>query len=126
MRNKLLQAESSIGRERGRRRPGFGMTANGQSASFLLDQLLQSHTELSSALRLAGRQILRYAPNDDGALERIRKVLKRADHLRLAISGPAELQDIADKMVPVLGRGELPDGQLSSEFGPELSIVESR
>lgn len=121
MPNTSLRLAPDTARERGRRRPSFVMTENGQSPSFLIDQLLQSHTELSSALRLAGRRILRYAPEDDGSLERIRKTLKRADHLRQAILGPVELDPIAENTDSVFDSGEPLDEQLPIDFGPDIS-----
>ena len=104
------------------------MPDNDQSAELLIDQLLQSHAELSAALRLAGRQILRYAPKDDAALERIRKVLKRADRVRQAIAGPADLEEVltAGDRASMLGSDQPQGEQLSSDFAPELSIVENR
>jgi hypothetical protein len=51
----------------------------------LMDRLFQSHAELCTALRLAGRQLLRVEEQGAEPLEKIRKVLKRADHVRKAL-----------------------------------------
>jgi hypothetical protein len=58
-----------------------------------MDQLVLSHTELCAALRLAGRQMLRFSTQRDGSLERIRKVLKRADNLRKVLEIPDESRE---------------------------------
>lgn len=126
MRNAPLRLRPNTARERGRRCPHCGTADHGQPAPFFIDQLLQSHTELSTALRLAGRKILRYEAEDDGSLEKIRKVLKRADHIRQGIREPAEPEQIAEATASVFGIDEPPGGQLSSDAGPGISIVESR
>lgn len=126
MRNTSLRLRPKTARERGRRCPQCGTTDNGRSASFFIDQLLQSQIELSTALRLAGRQILRYGPKDNGSLEKIQKVLKRADHVRQTIRGTPELGQIVDYSATAFGRGEPVGEQFSSDSEPGISIVESR
>ena len=54
----------------------------------MMDQLFRSHTELCATLRLAGRQMLQFEQQADESLERIRKVLKRADNIRKALENP--------------------------------------
>ena len=71
--------------------PHCGTIRNEKSATFLVDQLFQSHAELCTMLRSAGRQILRFENEDGGSLEKIRRVLKRADHIRQTLRGPDEL-----------------------------------
>lgn len=61
----------------------YGSTPNTEeSALLLVDQLYVSHTELAAALRLVGRQLLRFEKPGDALLGTVRKVLKRADHLQ--------------------------------------------
>jgi hypothetical protein len=67
--------------------PRCGMIKSDASAAFLIDQLFQSNTELCTTLRSAGRQMLRFEDQDDAVLEKIRKVLKRADHVRQMLNG---------------------------------------
>ena len=55
-----------------------------------MDQLFRSHAELSAALRLAGRQILQFEQHGDESLERIRKVLRRAENVRKMLQSPNE------------------------------------
>lgn len=70
-----------------------GMVKTEESAHYLIDQLFQSHAELCATLRSAGRQILRLEKEDEGpiSLEKIRKVLKHADHIREMLGGPDHL-----------------------------------
>ena len=66
-------------------------TVNGAESAFsFMDQLLRSHAELCQALRLTGRQMLRFEKQDDESLERIRQVLKRADNMRKMLQNPDE------------------------------------
>jgi hypothetical protein len=62
--------------------PYCGTVDGEKSALSLLDQLLQSHSELSARLRLAGRQMLRFENQGGGSLEKVREALKRADNIR--------------------------------------------
>lgn len=75
--------------------PYCGITNSEKSALSLMDQLFLSHTELCAALRLAGRQMLRFETERDGSLERIRRVLKRADNVRKGLEIPGELREAA-------------------------------
>ena len=77
---------------------------NEKTVLSLMDQLLRSHAELSSTLRLAGRQMLQFEKRGDESLERIRKVLRRADNVRKLLPGTDELPEAlknpdADHMV---------------------------
>jgi hypothetical protein len=64
----------------------------------LMDRLFQSHAELCTALRLAGRQLLRVEEQGAEPLEKIRKVLKRADHVRKALIRLNEWPETLDQM----------------------------
>ena len=70
--------------------PYCGITKSEKSALYLMDRLVRSHTELCAALRLAGRQMLRFETQNDGSLERIRKVLKHADNMSKVLEMPEE------------------------------------
>ncbi len=70
--------------------PYCGTTRSEKFALSLMDQLFQSHAELSTALRLAGRQMLRFELQGHESLERIRKVLRRADNIREALESSDE------------------------------------
>ena len=70
--------------------PYCGTTRSEKFALSLMDQLYQSHAELSTALRLAGRQMLRFELQGHESLERIRKVLRRADNIREALESSEE------------------------------------
>lgn len=65
-------------------------THSDKFALSLMDQLFQSHAELSAVLRLAGRQMLRFEMQGHESLERIRKVLKRADNIRQVLESSDE------------------------------------
>ena len=56
----------------------------------LLDQIVRSHAELSTVLRWAGRQILRFEHPDHQALEKMRDTLKRAENIRRTLSVSAD------------------------------------
>jgi len=73
--------------------PYCGTANSEKSALSDMDQLVRSHTELCAALRLAGRQMLRFETQGDGSLERIRKVLKRADNIRKVLEIPDESRE---------------------------------
>jgi hypothetical protein len=93
--------------------PYCGTTHNEKFALSLLDQLFQSHAELSAVLRLAGRQMLRFEMQGHESLERIRKALKRADNIREALENcdepppagktPYELRVSAPPQLAVFG-----------------------
>jgi hypothetical protein len=51
----------------------------------LMDRLFQSHAELCTALRLAGRRLLRVEEQNSESLQKIRKVLKCAENVRKAL-----------------------------------------
>ena len=70
--------------------PYCGTIDSEKSALSLMDQLFRSHAELSAALRLAGRQILQFEQHGDESLERIRKVLRRAENVRKMLQSPNE------------------------------------
>jgi hypothetical protein len=55
-----------------------------------LENLVQSNLELCTALRLIGRQMLRYEKQDGESLNRVRKVLKRAENIRRTLRVPNE------------------------------------
>ena len=78
--------------------PYCGITDSEKSALSLMDQLVRSHTELCAALRLTGRQMLRLEKQGDGSLERIRKVLKRADNVRKVLEIPDESREAAKNL----------------------------
>jgi hypothetical protein len=70
--------------------PYCGTTHSEKFALSLVDQLYHSHAELSASLRLAGRQMLRFELQGHESLERIRKVLRRADNIREALDSSDE------------------------------------
>jgi hypothetical protein len=70
--------------------PCCGITPGEKFALSLMDQLYESHAELSAALRLAGRQMLRFELHGHESLEKIRKVLRRADNIREALESSDE------------------------------------
>jgi hypothetical protein len=70
--------------------PYCGTTHREKFALSLMDQVYQSHAELSTALRLAGRQMLRFELQGHESLERIRNVLRRADNIREALESSDE------------------------------------
>jgi hypothetical protein len=70
--------------------PYCGTTHSAKYALSLMDQLFQSHAELSTVLRLAGRQMLRFEMQGHESLERIRKALRRADNIREALESSDE------------------------------------
>jgi hypothetical protein len=79
-------------------------TVNGdKSALSLMDQLSRSHAELCATLRLVGRQMLRFEKQADGSLEKVREVLKRADHIRKALQNP----DGSPEALPNTGQEKL-------------------
>jgi len=73
--------------------PYCGITNSEKSAVSFMDQLFRSHAELCAALRLAGRQMSGLEKQSHESLERIRKVLKRADNIRKALKRPDEMLD---------------------------------
>ena len=81
--------------------PYCGGTAQEQDPSSGLDGIYRSHAELCTALRLVGRQILRYQKQDEQNVEKIRRVLERADHIRksLRIPEPAETPDEMERVL---------------------------
>src|ERR1700678_3071557 len=64
-----------------------GIPQDDKSILSLMDSLFQSHAELCTALRLAGRQLLRVEDPGAESLEKIRNVLKRAANVRKAFIG---------------------------------------
>jgi hypothetical protein len=70
-----------------------GTTKSEKSALFLLDQLLRSQEELCATVRQVGRRMLRFEDQDDGSLDRIRRVLKRADNVRKSLRSLEELPE---------------------------------
>src|ERR1700727_1785394 len=70
--------------------PYCGTTHSAKYALSLMDQLFQSHAELSAVLRLAGRQMLRFEMQGHESLGRIRKALRRADNIREALESSDE------------------------------------
>jgi hypothetical protein len=70
-----------------------GITNTEDLASSVVDQLVRSHAELRTALRLAGRQILRLQRQDQSLLEKIRDTLKRADNIVKTFGVPQDLQE---------------------------------
>jgi hypothetical protein len=93
------------------------MVKSEEGASLLIDQLFQSHAELCATLRFAGRQVLSSGNRDVGSLERIRKVLKRAEQIRQTLGEPDELpatllkpnKDHAIEDAPATGYGYTPE-----------------
>jgi hypothetical protein len=61
--------------------------------SFHVESLVRSHAELCTALRLAGRQILRLN-GDPESLDRIRQVLKNAEELRKPGKDPERAETV--------------------------------
>jgi hypothetical protein len=109
-------------RERRPHCPHCGLTRSEESVPILLDQLFQSHTELCTMLRSAARQMLRFEKQDDGSLEKIRKVLKRADQVRQLLRGPDELPGAAMKLSEDDMVGEPPTSV--SEYTPGQVVNE--
>lgn len=77
--------------------PYCGTVNANKTALSLVDQLSRSHAELCAALRLVGRQLLRFENQADGSLEKVREVLKRADHIRKALQSPDGSPDPLNK-----------------------------
>lgn len=75
-----------------------GMPQDDKSILSLMDNLFQSHAELCTALRLAGRQLLRVEQPGAESLEKIRTVLKRAANVRKAFIGLTEGPEALDNM----------------------------
>jgi len=73
--------------------PFCGIANREKSAVALMQGFFQSHAELCVALRSAGRQMLRFERQEDQSLEKIRRVLKRADTIRKALRMPDELPE---------------------------------
>ena len=65
--------------------PHCGVVVSEKSPLALMDQLVRSHTELCSTLRLVGRQLLRFEHQGDESLEKVREILKRGDNIRKAL-----------------------------------------
>ena len=78
--------------------PYCGTTQDERSTLSILENLVQSQAELCLVLRLAGRQLLPFAKQDDQTLERIRKALKRAENIRKTVGSPEEPQRDADEL----------------------------
>jgi hypothetical protein len=78
-----------------------GGTKSGESALLLMDQLFRSHAELFSTLRFAGRELLQFEKQGSESLERIRHVLRRADHVRQMIQSREENPEMLDAAAPV-------------------------
>jgi hypothetical protein len=78
--------------------PFCGIANREKSALSLMERFFQSHAELCVALRSAGRQLLRFEKQADQSLERIRRVLKRADTIRKALRIPNELPETLKSM----------------------------
>jgi lysyl-tRNA synthetase class II len=80
-----------------------------------MDRLFQSHVELCAALRMAGRQILRFDRQDDQSLGKIREALKRADiireTLRIAHESPEALENTFESPVAT----PTPDPEFTSD-----------
>jgi hypothetical protein len=76
-----------------------GMPYDDKSILSLMDNLFQSHAELCSALRLAGRQLLRVEQPGAESLEKIRTVLKRAANVRKALVGRTEGPEPLDRQI---------------------------
>jgi len=120
-------------REAASRCPYCGIANSEKSALSLMDQLVRSHIELCAALRLAGRQVLRFGAQSDESLERIRKVLKRADNLRqvlkIADESPEAVKNLRniDELVveaPTSAAERSPDQGI--EDSPMRKIVQRR
>lgn len=77
--------------------PSCGTVNGAESALSLMDQLARSHAELCATLRLVGRQMLRFEKQTDGSLQKVREVLKRADHIRKALQSPDGLPEAHPK-----------------------------
>jgi hypothetical protein len=88
-RHKQIEAVTGPG-EHAPQCPYCATTRTDKFALSLLEQLFQSHAELSAVLRLAGRQMLRFEMQGHESLERIRKALKRADNIRDALISSGE------------------------------------
>lgn len=105
--------------------PYCGTTNNAKSVLALLDPLFRSQDELCAILRQVGRQMLRFEGQDDESLERMRKVLRRADNVRKALQSldelPVELTRTAQDELAELAV-DLPG--LASEPGSDQPIVD--
>lgn len=64
-----------------------------QSALSLVDTLYRSQTELCATLRLVGRQLLQFEEQDDGLLDKVRDVLKRAENIQQTVRSESVLSD---------------------------------
>ncbi len=103
----------------------FGATAKDEKLILsLMDRLFQSHAELCVVLRLAGRQLLRVEKQGDESLDKIRKVLKRADHVRKALIGLNEWPETLETMHQsvVASASEYGFGQLTEDGTTRKSV----
>ena len=89
-RHKRIEAVTGPGEDAPPQCPYCATTRSDKFALSLLEQLFQSHAELSAVLRLTGRQMLRFEMQGHESLERIRKALKRADNIRDALISSGE------------------------------------
>jgi hypothetical protein len=101
--------------------PYCGLVNQESAAVSLMDQLSRSHFELCASLRLAGRQMLRFEKQDDESLERIRKVLKRADNIR----GVLQRLDESGESPKAMDEDELADASsLASQYTTDQVVNE--
>ena len=95
--------------------PYCGITNSEKSAVSFMDQLFRSHAELCAALRLAGRQMSGFEKQGGESLEKIRKVLKRADNIRKVLKMPDETLDGPKKLYDLVVDAPSPFAAYSSE-----------
>jgi hypothetical protein len=93
----------------------------------LVLRLIESHTELCNALRLAGREILRLDNGDSESLQRIRDSLKKAESMRTAFRNayplPRATSSKARKMPKKSGQRAMTGTSVSELSDQEVSHV---
>ena len=102
--NKHMQKKRSSRRKPPRSQPGenlsdcpyCGTTKAEKFNLAMFDDLLQSQSELCTALRLTGRLMLQFEKQAGQSLDKIRKVLKRAESVRRTITLLKEPRQITD------------------------------
>ena len=108
--------------------PSCGITDRDKLGLSLMDQVLRSHTELRTALRLAGRLVLRFERQDHQSLEHIRRALKRAENIgkSLSVRDDAEEQNRLEKLFAAAHAPPSVPADGSSDNGLATEIVRKR
>jgi hypothetical protein len=104
--------------------PYCGTTNGEKSALALMEQLYRSHTELRATLRSACRQMLPFEKQSNTSLERVRKVLKRADNIQKMLRSPKDLVETLnsatlDREAPIPASGHALDDVLEEASTPK-------